>query len=350
MKKILYLILIAIIFLSLHTSCDNYEVPIAKSYEGITSTRIWDKAGHSAFTSLIRFNEYFYCAFREGVSHVGDGGVIRIIKSKDGLYWETAEVLQLKSSGASIDLRDPKLSVTPDNRIMIIVDGEFYRGGAVSSRRPYISYSDTNGENFSELMKSNVYYPTENMLSDSSFWMWSLFNHKATYYAFDYLCFTLFKSSDVGKTFYPIKRLDYEGIGEKPSETALYIDSTDKMYAFIRRTNANGYLGTSISPYTDWTYQELDFRLEGQNVIPLNNNSFIVGTRRFDENNINPQAAIYVTDLEGKIKKEFILPSSGDCSYPGMILDKSFLWISYYSSHEGRTSIYFTKIPLSNLT
>ncbi|WP_148038868.1 LamG-like jellyroll fold domain-containing protein [Proteiniphilum sp. X52] len=576
MRKKIYILTLASIFLS----CDKYDVPVAQTYDGVTSTRIASDAKHSAFTSLVKFNDYFYCAFREGPAHTGDGGTVRIIRAKDGAKWETVQILKLESAsdvarelsfsgnyqnmvikhhndfdftlndgfsatayvnlsnigknsyiisnrnggdgfelgynnsqlfadiaipylrvyqtpnnlaydvwqhvgfvydgpgksatlyidGKAIntgfyasgdypkefttqestygndivlfskapnhktnplgyssyskgriiflrfwdkalntdeiatdmesavtantpnliagydfsireksgndyiipdikgkhpgilrnfvkddfapptDLRDPKLSITADNRIMLLVDGELYRSGKVSSRRPHVSFSDSNGENFSELTRSDVYYPAEKTLSEESFWMWSHIYHKGVYFAFDYLHFTLFKSNDMGKTFTPIKRLDYEGIGEKPNETALYIDSDDKMYAFMRRSNkANGYLGTSLPPYTDWTYKELDYRIEGQNVVPFNNDSFIMGTRSFDEDHSNPKMSIYVTDLGGVIKKKIELPSGGDCSYPGLVLDKDFLWISYYSSHEGVTSIYFTKIPIEEL-
>jgi hypothetical protein len=41
------------------------------------------------------------------------------------------------------------------------------------------------------------------------------------------------------------------------------------------------------------------------------------------------------------------LPSGGDCSYPGMVWHDDRLWISYYSSHEGKTSIYLAKVDPS---
>ena len=40
------------------------------------------------------------------------------------------------------------------------------------------------------------------------------------------------------------------------------------------------------------------------------------------------------------------LPSGGDCSYPGMAWQDDILWVSYYSSHEGKTSIYLAKVKL----
>ena len=47
------------------------------------------------------------------------------------------------------------------------------------------------------------------------------------------------------------------------------------------------------------------------------------------------------------LKKILELPSGGDdTSYPGMVYKDGVLWVSYYSSHEGKSAIYLAKIPL----
>ena len=43
----------------------------------------------------------------------------------------------------------------------------------------------------------------------------------------------------------------------------------------------------------------------------------------------------------GKLRELVTLPSGGDTSYPGLVLRGDNLYVSYYSSHEGKTSIYF---------
>ena len=51
-------------------------------------------------------------------------------------------------------------------------------------------------------------------------------------------------------------------------------------------------------------------------------------------------ARLTLTGYEPVLK----LPSGGDTSYPGMVWHQGLLWISYYSSHEGKTNIYLAKI------
>src|SRR5205085_7380324 len=40
------------------------------------------------------------------------------------------------------------------------------------------------------------------------------------------------------------------------------------------------------------------------------------------------------------------LPSGGDTSYAGLVWHEGLLWVSYYSSHEGKASIYLAKVRL----
>jgi len=41
------------------------------------------------------------------------------------------------------------------------------------------------------------------------------------------------------------------------------------------------------------------------------------------------------------------LPSAGDTSYPGLLWHNDLLYMSYYSTHEGKTSIYIAKIKVA---
>jgi hypothetical protein len=49
---------------------------------------------------------------------------------------------------------------------------------------------------------------------------------------------------------------------------------------------------------------------------------------------------------EGKLAEFLALPSKGDTGYAGICWHDDVLWISYYSSHEERTSIYLAKARL----
>ena len=84
--------------------------------------RIRSQAPHNAFTDLIRFKDRWYCAFREGAAHVSPDGAIRVLSSPDGSRWHTAALL----TSSIADLRDPKLSITGDNRLLLSTAGALH--------------------------------------------------------------------------------------------------------------------------------------------------------------------------------------------------------------------------------
>jgi hypothetical protein len=86
--------------------------------------RIWDHVSYCAFTDLIYFKDTWYCTFRESDAHQnGRNGTIRIIASKDTNHWQTVGYF----SEPGVDLRDPKLSQTPDGRLMLLCGGTIYQ-------------------------------------------------------------------------------------------------------------------------------------------------------------------------------------------------------------------------------
>jgi hypothetical protein len=48
--------------------------------------------------------------------------------------------------------------------------------------------------------------------------------------------------------------------------------------------------------------------------------------------------------VDGKWEIAATLPSGGDTSYPGMFWEQGEWWLSYYSSHEGKSAIYLARI------
>ncbi len=55
---------------------------------------------------------------------------------------------------------------------------------------------------------------------------------------------------------------------------------------------------------------------------------------------------------DGGYEPALTLKSGGDTSYAGLVWYDGLLWMSYYSSHEGKSAIYLAKIkvPLECIT
>ena len=60
-------------------------IPAPASEPEIVSVRkIWDGGEHNAFTDLIRFQDRWWCTFREAKDHGPSHGQVRVIVSTDG--------------------------------------------------------------------------------------------------------------------------------------------------------------------------------------------------------------------------------------------------------------------------
>ena len=105
----------------------------------ISVEKIWSHAPHNAFTDLIRFRGRWWCVFREAQAHDAPDGIVRVLKSETGGSWESAATVEERG----IDLRDPKLSVTPDGRLMLLMGGCVYDDeGEYLTRAPRVSFSE----------------------------------------------------------------------------------------------------------------------------------------------------------------------------------------------------------------
>jgi hypothetical protein len=317
--------------------------------EEIEVVKIWDQGLHNAFTDLLRFNNAFYCTFREGTTHVkGWDGKARVLKSTDGKSWSSVALLEMDGK----DVRDPKLSISPDNKIMVLMDVEANDNGKVISRKPYISYSDKAGANFSSPKESIV----DEKIASASDWVWRVTWNNGVGYAINYQPngnVYLLKTKD-GSQFENVSKIEIDG---RPNESTIRFDKEGKIYVMIRREDKDkmGVLATSFPPYKDWTFNYMNQRLGGPNFIFLNDTTLCIGSRLYPAEEVagsgikKPLSAVFISDLKGKINKIIELPSGGDTSYPGLVIYDGMLWYSYYSSHEGKTSIYLAKIPLKKL-
>ena len=346
MKKY-FPILLALLGISFNAKSETYK-------DTIQVIKIWDQGVHNAFTDLIRFKDKFYCSFREGDGHVGgSGGKVRILSSVDGKKWQSVALLKIDG----VDLRDPKLSVTPDKKIMVIMAGATRdEKNVIEELYPMFSLSDGTGKSFS-LPEKSILDPA---IHPSKDWIWRVTWHKGVGYGIDYQLkenggdrsklkndawILYLMQTNNGKYFKKVSKLD---VLDLPNESTVRFDKNDKAYVLIRREAGDkmGVLAESNFPYNDWKYNKLDFKLGGPNFIFLNQQKLIIGTRMHEA---VTYTGILVTDLKGKVLKTIKLPGSGDTSYPGMLIYDGKLWVSYYSSHEGKTSIYLATIPVAML-
>jgi hypothetical protein len=297
--------------------------------------KIWDKAPHNAFTDLIRHDGRWYCVFREGMGHVSPDGALRVLTSADGQKWESAALITSPNS----DLRDAKITVAPGGRLMLS-GAEALHDTSAHTHQSLAWFSD-NGRDWSKAHK----------IGDPDFWLWRTTWHKGTAYSIGYGCrdnnqfVRLYKSADGKKFETLVENLYEEGY---PNETSLVFLDDESCYCLMRRdkTPDGGLLGVSQPPYTKWEWKDLGKRIGGPHMIRLPDGRFVAAVRLYDGN--VRTALCWIDSVAGKLDEFLPLPSGGDTSYAGLVWHDKLLWVSYYSSHEGKTSIYLARVRLND--
>lgn len=310
----------------------------------LTVQKIWEFAAHNAFTDLIRFKDAWYCSFREAEVHGHEtNGTLRLLKSQDGLAWQSIAEFEVEG----VDLRDPKLSITPTGQLMLLCGGTVLdQKGNYQYLQSRVSFSE-DGKNWS---------PFSLILSKHE-WLWRVTWHKGIAYGAAYSRsdpkdkkrewhIKLFESFD-GIKFDLITQWEIPGY---PNETTIRFLKNNQMVALVRRDrqfDKNAWMGVSVPPYNQWKWKNLNYSIGGPNFIILPDESMWVAGRLIYT---IPYAEIEKTfvgiiDLDS-IQPLITLPSGGDCSYPGLCYHEGILWVSYYSSHEGKSAIYLARLAL----
>jgi hypothetical protein len=294
--------------------------------------KIWDRAAHNAFTDLVRHDDAWYCAFREGKAHVSNDGKIRVIRSEDGEKWESAGLLE----SADYDLRDAGISTMPDGRLMLL-GGATVIGPPRGGTGTFVSFSDDGKE-----------WTTPRIVLEPGRWLWKTTWHDGKAYGVAYAtggagpC-SLMVSEDGVDFREHVSPLVDDGW---PTEARVRFDEAGEAYCLQRRDKSpnSALLGRASPPYDRWKWSDLGAYFGGPNFIRTPHGEWIGVGRLLDGG--ARTSVVWLDPDHGAMTELARLPSGGDTSYPGLVWHDDMLWVSYYSSHEARTSIYLAKVKI----
>ncbi|MBQ1048449.1 exo-alpha-sialidase [Micromonospora sp. C51] len=294
--------------------------------------RIGDTAPHSAFTDLVRYAGNWFCAFRQGRSHLSDDGVLRVLTSSDGRAWQTSAIL----AQAGVDLRDPRFVLRPDGRLQLLAAAAT---GMPKRFRTVTAVSD-DGQRWDE----------PRPVGEPDVWVWQAAWCGDAMYGIGYATreprfVRLYRSED-GFDLRPVVRTLFSG--GYPNESGLVFDPDGTATCLLRRDGgtATAQLGRARPPYREWTWTDLGVRVGGPTLCRLPDGTLVAGVRLHDG---AVRTAICAVDVaRGRLRELVTLPSGGDSSYPGLVWHDERLHVSYYSSHEGRSCVYLAEVELGS--
>lgn len=303
-----------------------------KSLKLLDIKRVSKSAAHCAFTDLIenpfdKSRKTLMCCYRQATNHVSADGVL-VVSTIDKASFQIRHRVIIRESNA--DLRDPKFSH----------DG---------SRLMLTSYAKTYLDNGKMVTKMMTYFTTTglswsgaNRHGKSGWWLWNHTWHNSDAYGFAYNrpsnTLSLYKG-DPTRAMQLHKAeafsLDKHKKGY-PNESTILFNSNGDAFAFLRRDadTFSAQFGTSKPPYTKWSWHDLGIYIGGPAAVALGESLYIVAGRHVDWDSRQFTTKIWLFDSVTKTLTELnTLPSNGDTSYPGLVIENDTLYMSYYSCH-----------------
>jgi hypothetical protein len=294
--------------------------------------RVTNDSNHNAFTGAAYFKDTLYIAYRQGDSHVDDGGRLICLRSRDhGKSFDNAHVA--RGDG---DTRDAHLYSTGSR---LFLNGFVLHSAEHASDRTFRSgcvYSD-NGLNWSSWTPFNG---ADNHI------LWRPEFFKGKHYCAGYGWDETGQNPDKNKiTWFEsdngidwTAKLVLEQGATQPNECSLAFKPDGTAVMLVRREHASKkpLLMTAPAPYTNWTKQELDLRLAGPCLWLYGDDIYFSG-RWF----ITPRTthvALWKM-VDGLPVMQMVLPSGPgfDCSYMSRAQcphNSSQFALVYYSGHD----------------
>jgi hypothetical protein len=258
-----------------------------------------------------------------------------VIQSTDGEQWDSLALIE----SPTYDLRDAKLTVTPQGQLML--NGAGMIADAEVRYYSMCWFSPDDGKTWDK----------GRQIGDPGFWLWRTQWHRGLAYSMGYSTervrtkrkLRLYRSNDGRKFETHVGQLSAPaGCGE---DKILFLKDQSALCLLRHETGDKmAQLGISKPPYTKWTWRDLNLRIGGPNMLQLPDGRILAATRLYKG---GTRTSLSWLDPEhGTLTEVLKLPSGGDTSYAGMVWHDGLLWLSYYSSHEGKTSIYLAKVKV----
>ena len=326
--------------------------------------KIYSDGRHNAFTDIETWKGHYYVAFRNGNGHASPGpieaqGKITVIRSADLVKWEVCA--RISTDG---DDRDPAL-LHLGNKLGVYFATEYpedpnqtihYQGGlgtkpnVIQSHMAFTSDGTSWSQPESVHEFNYVFWQVERFGDDCYATSWGYAENEGT--------LKIVHSPD-GHNWKNVAAIQP---GDFPNETGLWITDDQKMHLVSReRTREMSYLSESEPPYRDWQFKELNYTVHCPVFRPVGDELWLAGktiTAQFPSSveippEPSPGKIASLTRQDARLAKTpqdwhtaiwrlvgdhlepiLVLPSRGDCGYPGLVVERNRVLMSYYSQHD----------------
>ncbi len=309
----------------------NIDNSIVMRYEPIVTGQ------HNSNTDLCYFNGSFWLIHDKRPYHFGSGDPKLILwNSSDGFNWNKVR----EFSGEGEDIRDPKFVVIGSKLFLYALKNV----GVIASPYKTVYTYTTDGVNWTAFQDINhpgwlFWRPKTN---DNITWYVPAYWH-------EHGESKLLNSTD-GITWNETGTIY---VGEANDETAIEFLSDGRMICTARLEGAadtmfgsssgSTLIATSSYPYTNWSsnIKSQVTRLDGPVLFTFDNKTFAVGRQHLGPRTYftelgsvfsRKRTSLYLVNETTGLTYLTDLPSQGDTSYAGVVINGTELYVSYYTS------------------
>ena len=292
--------------------------------------KVYDDGRHNAFTALVRWKDAYWLSFRNADSHAYGEADLIVLCSPDGEKWTEAHRVN-----ALPDDRDPQFLAT--EKRLFLYD-------------PALQGPDLT--TFATWTEDGATWSKPQPVYEPRYILWKPRIHGGRFLASAH---RKGEGKDAAKMRQSHLITSTDGLkwdkislvsgGNYESETTIFPGPGDKLTAFLRiKYSVPGFILEAPPPYQEWTRRPADIHLSGHSVHAFRGTTYLF-SRTMNDKGSDTGTMIY-TYADGKATPYCKLPSGGDCSYAEAVEVGDEMLVSYYSSHEGRTSVYLARVPL----
>jgi hypothetical protein len=326
---------------------------LAANAEELSLTKIHDDGTYNAFTDLAKFQGLFYCTFRSAISHGGAShnvlGEIVVIRSEDTKVWD--EIARFSSVG--VDLRDPKLLVSPEDIRVYAVDCRQRPQGTIQYSN--VAWTSRDGRTWSEGRPMGPGYIFWRPKMNAGKFYVPAYVRRPGYCGVDVLVSDDGYDWQVQSTPLPPVTVQDETLWA--NETEILFLENGKALLFARRGNSGtpnpklarfgGFragivLQSDAATLTQWEVLDQSTYFHCPAAVEHKGRIFLAGRDKLekDDGRVTETGRLWEFVPGEGFTELFNFKTHGDSSYMGVAAEGEELLVSYYSTHEGMTAYY----------
>lgn len=302
----------------------------------VESIRIQEAASGVHSTDLVQFNDQWFCVFSERETG-SPAATLRVVTSADARSWQTAA--RIPCIVPNRGWPSPRLVVTPDNQLMLVAMGS-------SPVTPSPDAKVNAVQSWMWTSKDGREWNEPSPFAERHYIVSSVRSFNGRVFSFSRGCICgnsqSVEISSGQNTKHLVQPFNRHFSGFFPGDGSL-IFTREFAYCLMTRSGKTGLVGTSSSPFDEWSWKDLGTKISHPNLLQLRDGRIIASVGLSDEK--SRTSLCWFDDTEQTLSEILELPVNGRAD-TGLVWHDGHLWVSYHVPEGGGSSVHLAKVEI----